>query len=701
MNPSLVMSEEDRKLLMSRRLEKKRQQLQEHHRLKQLSLHASQGQNENESNKEGKTTSSGEPSEDMEVKWDSKTDSDGRSSPPSAPVKDEVKEEQIEDELDVAEIGPIVMDQVKIEQDHCERMDECKLPREDLERITMLQKLLRRGLIFPEFPQHYYEEDADVMEHIFFVFCKGMGNFFSLIPDFRELQTQDRNMLLKDAVSKAIFIFGAHQFQQDYECWPRKLLSPSCTFPKVTMATVKKFLGDEDILFKLKGFMYRFRPFFEDEVLTLLSLMVAVFDQEGSSIPVSADVAERRDKYLSLLKDYVQQRDATVPLALIMSELRTCFQEVQKLVQCLKNTSNKEEVAPSRTSDERAFASSLHDLGGDSRLPPKKAFHKKASKGNGLDSPDVIFLEEVETTYTWEDTRSASGTPVGNHVAYQDHDYQRPSAYTSVTPLARRQTQEALPILRTKELDIIPLPAGIQLQYRSLRGEAPYTSTNSCRDIPPIIGHKSWSLREHVVDGMAFPLSKDVDLIRHPRDFTRKLQTPSHHPNPSSRKVNSVSRSQNTLPRDTYSFQPHSRIPQDLHSPPTCRSPGSSQEYLLQPKFLQRERDPLHQPDLASDTSYQYQNYQPAGYHETQSFRLRAHPYQEEPRPSSTSSSASFSSSSSTESPMTHACQGLNVMPANEDEQILQAIQGVLPPRLVTHLATKLASARRTRQDDL
>ncbi|XP_042881964.1 nuclear hormone receptor family member nhr-34-like [Penaeus japonicus] len=693
MDPSLVMSEEDRKLLMSRRLEKKRQQLLEHHRLKQLSVLGNTDRSEAESDMpEGGASSMSSVglNEDMDVKWESNMGSDRYDSPLSAHVKDELKEEQMEEEeLDVTDISPMVLDQIKMEQDRDERMDECRLPREDLERISMLQKLLRRGLTFPEFPKHYYEEDADVMEHLFFVFCKGMGNFFSLIPDFRELQAKDRSMLLKDAVSKAIFIFGAHQFQEDHESWPRKLLSTSCTFPKITMATVEKFLGDRDVFSRLKAFMHRFRPFFEDEVMTLLSLMVAAFDQQDSSFLVSTDVAERKEKYLRLLKDYVHQRSATVPEATIISELWTCFKDVQELVQCFKSTSSTEEEAPAHSTDERAFSSSLHDLGGDSRLPPKKAFHRKASKGNELDSQDVIFLEEVENTNTWEEPRSASDTPSRKHVTYQDHDYQRLCTFTPEPPVERRQTHVAPSILSTKEVDIIPLPPGFQPRYWSPREEASDTSL------------RNTSFRGHAVGGISLPLSKDV--IRQSGSFARKLPPSSHYQSPLPQRAYQES-SQSLLSLETYSPQPREPIPQDLYSFHPKWSSGPSQIYQstygLQPKSPHRKRDSLR-PDLTTESSYQDQNYQPGGYQAGQSFRSESYACQEEPRPPSASSSTSSSSSSSRQSPMTHVCQGLNRLSANEDEQILQAIQGVLPPRLVTHLATRLASARRTRRDDL
>nr|XP_045619478.1 uncharacterized protein LOC123771127 [Procambarus clarkii] len=392
---------------------------------------------------------------------------------------------------------------------------------EDKKSIVDLQKLVRKALAFPEFPKHYYDKDADVMEHLLFMFCKGMGKFFSIVPDFRELEPRVQGILLKEGVAKAVFIFGAHQFEEHGGCWPRRLLTPSCTFPNVTMFAVHKFLNDPHTFTRIKTFMGKYCFFFTDETVTVLSLMLAVFDPDDPEVRADVEVAATRDKYLRLFQNYLTHRDPSVSSEAIVSELWLCFAEVQQLIVCFKssNTPGAGQAAASNTAGhkETAFASSCHELSGDSMLPPKKAFYKRNTKMTEEgESSDVIFLEEKQSSHTkqydhnerrvnYSEARGERGvthdgtdlgttTPPWPAASMQDHNYPISSPQIHGYPQNCLNSPGRLEAIKLNELEITPLPQNYR-PSQNYRDIIPETSVNisPSQTIFPLSSHRTTS----------------------------------------------------------------------------------------------------------------------------------------------------------------------------------------------------------------
>ncbi|XP_068234351.1 uncharacterized protein [Palaemon carinicauda] len=361
MDPSLVMNIEDRKALMLRKLEKKKRLLLKNRMLREKQ----QQQQQQKEDCQDKSENVGQ--QESNIEWDSKVTN---------------TEEGTELENHLEEVN-----------------DECliieTLSQENQRKIEGLQKMLRKALTFPEFPKHYYEVDTDVTEHLFFVFCKAMGKFVSFVPEFQKLDNEDQGVLLKDAVVKSIFIFGAHQFQDDDECWPRRLLSPNCTFPTISLASTEKFIDDDYAFHRIRRFMRKFNRFFYDEVVTLLSLIIAVFDTEIPFINNTSKVAEFKEIYTKLLMNYLQCQNSSIAETLFTNELWNCLSEVKDLKEFFqKERSEDKDVKPFREKVQSSFSSSLHDLGEDPKMPPKKAFFERNKMSNSYHSHGMLPDEE-------------------------------------------------------------------------------------------------------------------------------------------------------------------------------------------------------------------------------------------------------------------------------------------------------------------
>lgn len=258
MNPSLVMSEADRKALMARRLERRRQKFLEHRLQKQLqqrqeqlqtspnTVRRSQDAPGSQSHCQGIRTNEAVPLP-YQSSYHDQSGLENQGSlqlnrlmvPERPPGEDRFTDDnRLQEKLteqnrfSIHENLPGIhnnpTDVIKEEEDimkeeeedfdddqdaNMRQYEESNLNHEDEATINSLRRLLKTSFKFPEFPRHYYEEDADVLEHLFFVFCKAMGQFFSLVPEVRLLEPQLQNVLLKSAVAKAVFIFGAHQYQ--------------------------------------------------------------------------------------------------------------------------------------------------------------------------------------------------------------------------------------------------------------------------------------------------------------------------------------------------------------------------------------------------------------------------------------------------------------------------------------------------------
>ncbi|XP_066950914.1 vitamin D3 receptor B-like isoform X2 [Macrobrachium rosenbergii] len=264
---------------------------------------------------------------------------------------------------------------------------------EDQEKISGLRKLLLRALSFPEFPQHYYEKNADVLEHLFFVFCKSMGKFLGSAPELRELQINDQRILLKPAVARAAFIFGTHQYDSEREWWPRRQFTHSCTFPRIMLSSVEKFVDDDTTMCKWRFFFQKYYYLYSDEIFMILSLMVALFDHDDSNLVGTLEIASRKRKYIHLLERYMQQYQARIPITNAMSHFLESLVDLQELGECFQKPSAEENLgSTARQKESLKFSSSLGD---GVNLPLKKALNKRtASFSKESENDEVIILDD-------------------------------------------------------------------------------------------------------------------------------------------------------------------------------------------------------------------------------------------------------------------------------------------------------------------
>ncbi|KAK8395896.1 hypothetical protein O3P69_005787 [Scylla paramamosain] len=366
MSPSLVMSEEGRKALMARRLEKRR---------KQLVLLQEEDQQRREVRKE-----SGSDQENEEWREKGKREMDVY----------EVKKEE-EEEFEEAK------NEEKVNM-QCSTMAD--LPRvilADSSITGVLVRLLRKSLVFPEF-----REDAAMLrqktglapveegnagqltartEHLIFALCKGLGRFYTLTMPLLELgcRQQQEEAVLKHAVAMGVILYASHQFQGQGEWWPRRALSPSCWWPRVTLREVFCLLPAAHHRTAFAAFMRKNCSFFADEVVTAISLVAALCDaqrcstsadggglkQEPGAVFTAEDGLEReekekekgkeeevrrRDLCLGLLHRYLthKHQDAAIASS-ITTELISCLEEVRGLASCL-TTATKDDLLYAATS---------------------------------------------------------------------------------------------------------------------------------------------------------------------------------------------------------------------------------------------------------------------------------------------------------------------------------------------------------------
>ncbi|KAG7166827.1 hypothetical protein Hamer_G010498, partial [Homarus americanus] len=526
-----------------------------------------------------------------------------------------------------------------------------------------------------------------------------------VVPDFRDLESGDQSVLLRDAVAKAVFIFGAHQFHQEGQCWPRRLLAPTCTFPKPDDPTAR----------------------------------------------AGVRVAASRDQYHRLLRHYLTYWDPSLSTASIVSELRHCFTEVQELTLCFKSR-NGVKIGSVSTDDVTgnggiAFISSFQDLSEDNMLPPKKAFSQRNTKvDDEVDSSDVIFLEEINKSHptrlsryegpagaSWPMTRDERRlerhhTPP-HYRSVIDHDYLRhpsPSLNCLVT-LGRPS------VPTTHNPEIIPLP----VDHRPARD---YRSTNSktCAPTPAKMGNLPVSSPKNPAT-VCIPISRSENSLQSPQHSTNTQYRDGDHPHRAPRGVGAMmdqSTINITQPPDqradhlAYTLRPTSwRTPSrhdvthptlhhsaaglthphkeilcrlNPHAPPTLLR-GDRVIHLSQLSSLPQWREgdywcrggDAHQWDEGVDardeaTGACHWGVDPGHWerniltNHSGRQELQQNHYPIEDHPLQRGSAPSLP-------PLTPSPMGTMGQDSSRvDDQVLQAVEGILPTRLVKHLAARL-----------
>ena len=358
MNPSLVMSEEGRKTLMARRLEKRRKQLLLQKKDQYLGEEQEEGQQKD-----------GEKQEDIKYLGKEKEQRKWCEKRVARELENcEIKEEEVEEEKKEKEIIH--------HQGTFAKADLPKLTCEDINIISVLLRLVRSSLVLPEFfgeagvfrprDELTFAEGSNTrqtmtgndIEHLIFALCKGLGRFYTLVKENMEngRQQQQQDMTLKGAVAIGVILYATHQFQEESERWPRKVLSPSCKCPEVTLEQVLSILPAAYHRIAFAAFMRKNCSFFTDEVVTVISLMVALYDAHKPDRrpqdyglkhePNAAfteeqeeeEVRRRREAYLGLLQRYLTHKHQnTTTASSITAELNSCLQEVRVLATCLTN----------------------------------------------------------------------------------------------------------------------------------------------------------------------------------------------------------------------------------------------------------------------------------------------------------------------------------------------------------------------------
>ncbi|XP_066972654.1 uncharacterized protein [Macrobrachium rosenbergii] len=694
MDTTLVMNAEDRKALMLRKLEKRKRQLLKIRRIRKKQ----QKSNEEKNNKICQDESS--------MDWDVKvTDAEGGTGKGSHP-------EETNDEYFITET----------------------LSQKSLEKIKGLQKMLRKALTFPEFPKHYYEEGTDITEHLFFVFCKGMGKFFSFVPEFNELDDKDQSVLLKDAVAKSIFIFGAHQFQGDHECWPRRLLSPYCTFPTISLAATEKFIYDEDTFHRMKTFMRKFGRFFDDEVVTLLSLMIAAFDTDIPLLVDTSKVAEYKEVYTQLLVNYLHYQNASDALTLFTGELRNCFAEVKELKKSFqRNRTEKEDVKPLDGKEETSFASSLHDLKEDPKMAPKKAFFERNKVTNGYRSHGTFAKKDEHRGQHKNKTLPLKANEYDNKsnlrneekmvvfelppnpcfTVTQDHNYQKPNARRPQATLHdgdRFQLPDQGLQSTPSSLKLHKKPRGIGSNGSSSTShdtdyQAPSRQSLSPALIIPLSRRRNGSFsgikglqmhqelhtcpNEMQVDYPIYWSGQAGFQAAHQQSFHG---AGVHTPMPLQTSLLSANssilireqRDQQYIPSADISFSQEGTIPTlALKAVPVHLPASNCAEMCGQPRTHCHPH--TRQVNLVSEVHSQ------ATEHD---FLQNLH-HSPKALSGGLLQSAQTNPQLARKSPMINMCQNMSQLSTQGDQQLVEAVQYVLPPHLMKHLITRLGTGQR------
>ncbi|XP_064097045.1 uncharacterized protein LOC135208609 [Macrobrachium nipponense] len=687
MDTSLVMNAEDRKALMLRKLEKRKKKLLRIRRIRNK---------QQKNNEENEKICQHENSTDWDVKV---TDAEGGTGKGSHP-------EETNDECLVVET----------------------LDQKSMEKIKGLRKMLRKALTFPEFPKHYYEGGTDITEHLFFVFCKGMGKFFSILPEFSELDDKDQNVLLKDAVAKSIFIFGAHQFQRDHECWPRRLLSPCCTFPTISLAATEQFIYDEDTFQRMKIFMRKFCRFFDDEVVTLLSLMIAAFDTDISLLVGPSKVAEYKEVYTQLLENYLHYQSPSDALTLFTNELRNCFAEVKALKKSFqRNRTEKEEAKPLDGNKETSFASSLHDLKEDPKMAPKKAFFERNKVTSGYHSHGTFAIKDEHNWKHKSKTLSLKAKEYGNKsnlrgneeievfelppnpciTVTQDHNYQKLNARR---PRATLHDEDRFYL---PDQALQSSPSNLKL-HKKLEGIGSNRSNSASHDtdyqapsrqslspalIIPLSRRRNDSLsgrkglqmhqNEIQVDYPIYCSGQDGFQAAHQQSFHdagiyRPIPLQTSLLSANSSVLIRDQRHQQYIPSADISFSPEGTFPTlPLKAVPVHLPSSNCVDMCGQPKTHCHPH--ARQVNLASELRSQA----------TEQDFLQFLRHSPKALSSGLLQSAQSNPQLSSKSPMINVCQNVRQLSTQDDQQLVEAVQYVLPPHLMKHLITRLGAGQR------
>ncbi|MPC69182.1 hypothetical protein E2C01_063397 [Portunus trituberculatus] len=507
MSPSLVMSEEGRKALMARRLEKRK---------KQLTLLQEGDQQRRKMREEG-------VGDQGKKEWQ------------------EGWREMGEREMDVYEVKK--EEEEEFEEAENEKINmQCSAMAADLPKVNVgdstitgvLLRLIRKSLVFPKFQENATtlkqrggltlvaegnsgQLTARRTEHLIFALCKGIGRFYTLAKPFLEpgRQHQQEGVVLKHAVAMGVILYACHQFQGEGEWWPRRALSPSCWWPRVPLAEVLHLLPDAKNRTAFAAFMRKNCSLFADEVVTAIGLVAALRDAQRYCTPADGgglkqepgatftvedgwegeqngkekgieEEVRRRDSCLGLLHRYLthKHQDAAIASS-IKEEFNSCLREVRGLATCLTTAAKSDLLG----------AATTHTTHTTHHTPQHATWRPEDSEGQ------TVVKAEPETAYeetfallqaSWGDQGAAAGRNIVRMYASLPQPLPQPYVCTA-TPYLPLHLHAVpffppslslyfLPILQTPHVDI-PLSPN-DCQHTTAFGR-PYPCSSHPNGSPP------------------------------------------------------------------------------------------------------------------------------------------------------------------------------------------------------------------------
>ncbi|KAH3706603.1 hypothetical protein DPMN_065991, partial [Dreissena polymorpha] len=149
--------------------------------------------------------------------------------------------------------------------------------------------------------------------------------YIKKLEDFQQLPTDDQLTMLKSCILSAILLRSAWFYDIENEGW---MTPTGCISAKI----LKNAVGYSEVYEAHIGFCKRVKTLFEDDSrLFSLVQMLCIFSPINTELKVKPEVANLQDKYLILLKHYLEWKFSYIQCAAVFTQIINLISEMKNL----------------------------------------------------------------------------------------------------------------------------------------------------------------------------------------------------------------------------------------------------------------------------------------------------------------------------------------------------------------------------------
>lgn len=190
-------------------------------------------------------------------------------------------------------------------------LDEYKLPPEMLEEIKLLEEYYTQSCRINPYTTSLPVSSSTLAANkslgvlnTWMQFCKKIGHYFSLFPDFSSLSDIDQSVLLKTAMTSAGIIMGSVTF----DSWMGKKASGTGPpMPKISFENIERLVPG-DLLYRVKTFFRKFRIICPDETMAKILMLVSLYSPDLTGLQDDRRVQELQEHYTNILECYIKYK---------------------------------------------------------------------------------------------------------------------------------------------------------------------------------------------------------------------------------------------------------------------------------------------------------------------------------------------------------------------------------------------------------